>query len=305
MRNYYFHNIGTPVINSNINSIEEAVKFAKINYTVEPKEIFLAGEKRIEDNFANVRSDNGAVLGIVGKKYKIVQNQEAFSIIDPLIKEQRLSLTKIGSYDEGRKAFVIARSEPFTVLGENYENYFNFHNSFDGSGTVKVFFGILRQVCTNGLMIADKKAKFAINIQHCKKAEIQLYEAHKIINSNELYKVYITNLMEKLAETRFNKEQFAKLIDQLVEVNDNDSNIMIERAEEKRNELLKAYNQEDLNNFENSAFKALMAISDYESHFEPLRNTGNEMIYFQRIIAGMSLLNIALNFIKAETGFKL
>ena len=43
------------------------------------------GGAKIENFKANVRSSDGAVLGVVSDRYQIVQNAEAFSFTDELI----------------------------------------------------------------------------------------------------------------------------------------------------------------------------------------------------------------------------
>lgn len=42
-------------------------------------------EVNVPDYFATIRTDNNAVLGVVGKEYHIVQNREAFSFFDAIV----------------------------------------------------------------------------------------------------------------------------------------------------------------------------------------------------------------------------
>ena len=79
---------------------EEAIKFAGLDYEVEKSPLFTKGAGIIENDngiemidsalevpnyFANIRTDNNTVLGVIGKDYHIVQNREAFSFFDSIV----------------------------------------------------------------------------------------------------------------------------------------------------------------------------------------------------------------------------
>ena len=90
-----WHNLGQVVLE--YPTSEEAIKFAELDYEVEKSPLFTKGTGIIENTngiemidselevpnyFANIRTDNNTVLGVVGKDYQIVQNREAFSFFD-------------------------------------------------------------------------------------------------------------------------------------------------------------------------------------------------------------------------------
>jgi Domain of unknown function (DUF932) len=52
--------------------------------------------------YATVRQDNRTVLGIVGERYRIVQNEEAFRFVDQLLGSE-LHFETAGSLDGGRR----------------------------------------------------------------------------------------------------------------------------------------------------------------------------------------------------------
>ena len=60
---------------------QEAIKLAGLNWTVEQHPVFAHMDKYqvlVPDTLANIRSDNHETLGVVGNRYKIVQNIDAF-----------------------------------------------------------------------------------------------------------------------------------------------------------------------------------------------------------------------------------
>ena len=56
----------------------------------------------VPDYFANVRTDTEEVLGVVGKDYKIVQNIDAFSFFDDIVRAKSGFYTKpLGHWARG------------------------------------------------------------------------------------------------------------------------------------------------------------------------------------------------------------
>jgi hypothetical protein len=67
----------------------EAIEFAGLNYTVVKKPlkeaVDLGQPGSVPDRWATVRTDTGAVLGIVDDRYEPVQNRDAFKFFDNLV----------------------------------------------------------------------------------------------------------------------------------------------------------------------------------------------------------------------------
>lgn len=66
--------------------------------------------------WANVRQDTRQVLGIVGDRYRIVQNVEAFRFVDQLIGSE-LHFETAGSLHNGRRVWVLARLPEHIEVG--------------------------------------------------------------------------------------------------------------------------------------------------------------------------------------------
>jgi hypothetical protein len=86
-----WHNLGQIVQDYPTN--EEAIKFAGLDYEVEKSPLFTKGngftenengieisntELEVPNYFANIRTDNNSILGVVGKDYHIVQTVKPF-----------------------------------------------------------------------------------------------------------------------------------------------------------------------------------------------------------------------------------
>jgi hypothetical protein len=89
------------------------------------------------------------VLGIVGDRYRIVQNHEAFQFVDQLIGSQ-LQFETAGSLCGGRRVWVLARlPEQIEVGGDPVRPFVLLMNSHDGSTAVIAATTPVRLVCQN------------------------------------------------------------------------------------------------------------------------------------------------------------
>ena len=80
-----WHGLGKQV--EHAPSSSEAIIYAGLDWDVIQEPVFLLGGKKIEGAYANLRSTDRQVLGVVGNKYRIVQNRDAFSFTDALLGE--------------------------------------------------------------------------------------------------------------------------------------------------------------------------------------------------------------------------
>ena len=68
---------------------------------------------------------------------------------------------------------------------------------------------------------------------------------------------------------------------------------------------LSAYDAEDTAMYNGTAYKAILALTDFESHFEPMRNTQNPSIYMNRVLSGMALTTSMANLIMQIKGVQM
>jgi hypothetical protein len=93
-----WHGLGTVV--EAYPTSAEAITFAGLDYTVEKRALLTPGSTlehareeantvinsiEVPNYFATVRTDTNAVLGVVGKDYRVVQNRDAFSFFDAIV----------------------------------------------------------------------------------------------------------------------------------------------------------------------------------------------------------------------------
>lgn len=288
-RKTYFDDLGNKITGAQDSAT--AIKLAKLDFEVVKQPIFVQSPlRKVKDQFATIRTDTKDVLGIVGKNYNILQNQEAFNFIDSIV-EGGAQIETGGVYRKTAATFITARTEPITILGDQIDPYMLFMNSFDGSGTVRGMFTPIRVFCSNCLVIAVKKSMNSFSIRHSNSLVAKLDQAKQILLQNTKYLEELNRRSELLAATPFSKEDFEKMGKELFPIADGVSLCIGQRQEVKLETLMNAYNQPDLQNFNGTAYKALQAVSDYESHQPKFRDTQNPYANMQTVILGMPLLN--------------
>jgi phage/plasmid-like protein (TIGR03299 family) len=225
-------------------------------------------------------------------------NKEAFDFLDSLV-ENGAKFEKAGEYNKGRSSFIAVSSDPFQVMGDECENYILCLNSFDGSGTIKVMFTPVRVYCQNTIALAIKKATSMVSIRHSTDVQSKLNESRKVLLANEGYKDGIIKASEELAATTFTEAQFVDMITgKLLKLPDDASNTIVERFETQLQQMLNAYRAPDLGNFDNTAYKAVQAIADFESHKPVFRDTKNPYANFNTVIMGMPMLNTVYQMVR-------
>ena len=312
-----FDNAGLDISDST--TLDEALNGAGLGYTVKKVPIYLGNGVEIQDNFATVREDDeNQVLGIVGKQYVPVNNSDAFEIAGELVDEG------VASYEVGgpslgskncvdySKSFLVLRGQDFTIEDDVFNSFFVFNNSFDGTTGVQYKVICQRLVCLNGMvrMLGGKKSQLFINIQHTKNADDKIRKAHEIIMHHHEELLKIQEEAKLFIDTPFSKSRFENEIIPLIlkskkmVENDKERERGQERIERVVHELLEAYNADDTQNYNNSAYKVILALSDYETHSAPLRNTGNNQVYMNRVLKGMVLTTAAAQYLASVTGIR-
>ena len=297
----YFDKLGNQI--SSDATIADALKESSLDYTVVKKPMYLENGTLVKDAFCTMKSDDDTQLGVVGKQYTIVQNNEAFAFIDDILHESGGEIIKAGAFQDFKKSFVVVKTTDIKILGETYNPYLLFYNSFDGSGSIKVCFTPIRVMCQNTIVYACKKAITKDSIRHFSTAQERLIQAKDTLLKNNQQLEFLKKDSEELAKITLTKDQFK---DQIVPLVLQEMKISKDSEEKKRNKdryevtanaLMNAYNATDLGNHNNTAYKAIQAVADFESHIQPMKNTSNCAIYIGRVLEMMKLTTAARAYI--------
>ena len=294
-----WHGLGVSV--ESAPTSEDAIRLAGLNWRVESKEIYLADGTRVPDYYANVRSSDNRPLGIVGNRYQIVQNENAFAFTDALLGEG-VTYETAGSLCGGKIIWLLAKlPDKFEILGDEITPYVVFTNTHDGSGAVRVAATNVRVVCNNTLNMALKTAKRTWTARHTGNIDSKLDEAMQTLQLVNKYMKEQQNLFEDLYKVKTNDAQVIQLINNIVPITDKMSDRQVGNVTAIRSDILARYRfAPDLKDREKTGARLIQAVADSTSHMEPLRQTKNYAENkFKATIDGNDMLDRAISIILA------
>jgi phage/plasmid-like protein (TIGR03299 family) len=167
-------------------SIEEGIRCAGLDWTVECQQLVIEGTDRKVPARATVRTTDNAILGVVGPKYHAIQNVDAFRWFQPWIDAKEASLETAGSLKGGTHVWVLARinRDPVEVVKDDpIIRYVLLSNSHDGSRMARAGFTGTRCVCWNTVNVAltssDSKL---LKVRHTSNAEEALKDIRETMD---------------------------------------------------------------------------------------------------------------------------
>lgn len=172
-----WHGLGTQVSEEDASDWRKAYIAAGLDWQVNARPLFTPehipavwGGNFIESHVANVRSSDGKVLGVVGKNYSVLQNEDVFQWFEPFLAEGQARFEAAGSLRDGSRIWALAKITGASAEvreGDAVDGYLLLSHSHDGSLAVRVGFTPIRVVCNNTLTWAhEDNASQLIRIRH-------------------------------------------------------------------------------------------------------------------------------------------
>jgi phage/plasmid-like protein (TIGR03299 family) len=205
-------------------SLDEAMQIANLGYTVEKRPTMYQcttpdGDtyaKQSDVAFVTVRTDTQQELGAVGKDYHVMQNADAFRVLEPLLDTGIASLETGGVIRNGSDAWLMVKWD-LTQFGPIVREVFAdevlpfglLANNHSGRRGILLQDTNVRVVCANTLGFAERNTERRIVVKHSAQGMDKLIEAaqtlwHGII---ERYEV-LAKQYETLRSTMMTVEQF-------------------------------------------------------------------------------------------------
>lgn len=293
-----WHGLGTRVVTAP--SSKEALELAGLDWKVHQQPIYTEAEE-IPGYKANVRSTDGKVLGVVTDRYRIIQNDEAFSFTDALLGEG-VRYETAGSLLGGKKVWLLAHMpHEYIISGERISPYLVFSNTHDGSDAVKVALTPIRVVCSNTLNLALSTAKRSWSMIHTGNIEEKLQEAKDTLFMAEKYMDNLGKEFEKLRRIKVTDQQVMEYIELLLPIEPDATLQQRRNVNRLRDDMkMRYFDAPDLKDLGNNAYRFVNAVSDFATHSEPLRRTRNyRETMFARTVEGNPLIDKAYRMVCA------
>lgn len=280
---------------------EMAIKLSGLDWDVLQKKIFTEDGNEIPDSYANVRDKDNKVLGIVGARYQIVQNRDAFSFTDSLLGEG-VTYETAGALKDGKQIWLLAKlPDQYKILGEPIDPYVVFSSSHDGSGSIRVAVTPVRVYCRNTLNLALKRAKKSWSMRHTGSINDKLEQAKQTLNLTVDYMDTLNDTFEDLYKVKLNKDKVVSLVDMLVPTSEDMTQRMKDNQERIKSDIFFRYEEApDLKDREETGARFIQAIADSSNHIEPARLTQNyRSNFFASMLNGNDMLDRAVELVMA------
>jgi len=200
----------------------------KYLFPVEERRVFFADNdkeaKGTREYKAIVRPDKNKLISVMQDSYKLIPNRD---IIMPLL-EQLHGLDIRWNFDNSHsfvdsKRMRLQVTFPDLTLNDGRSDIalsLFLHNSYDGSEGVRMYWGAIRDICTNGMVFGDVLSKFyskhtsGINLGNLKEQLEQTYDQIPVIKERIeiLKRLRITDKIKEDVEDKMGKK-IAKYIE--------------------------------------------------------------------------------------------
>jgi phage/plasmid-like protein (TIGR03299 family) len=218
-----WHGLGT-IVDQPMTS-KEALVFGGLDYHVEKFNLFDAEGTPVPNQFGTRRTDNGSIFGVVGKKYQVLQNVEAFGFYDALM-EEHVKIQSVGALGAGERIFICAKLPHVITVGKNdlTEMYLLLTSTHDGSGAVVAGITPIRVVCQNTLNFAiNSGLKNRIAIKHTTSVVDNTRRAGQIMKLSLQYQTSLEQAYNLLFQTKVSDSAARELIKKVIQEEKDDS----------------------------------------------------------------------------------
>lgn len=267
-----WHGLGVSVESAPTSA--DAIHLAGLDWTVKQSPVYTEQGFEIPGYRANIRDIDNTVLGMVGDRYKVVQNKEAFDFTDAMLGEG-VKYETAGSLFNGKRIWLLANMPKTQILGDDVIPYMCFTNGHDGYHSIKICLTPVRVVCNNTLNFALSGAARSWSTRHVGDLSSKMQEARRTLGLAETYMKELAVVSDQLANTTINEDEVRKILDNTFPVSPEASERTKQNAEDMKQSFMICMLAPDLIKFAGSAYQVAQAAADYADHRAPKRMTEN------------------------------
>ena len=168
----------------------------------------------LPNKFVTYREDTGEGFGVVGKKYTVVQNKDAFAFFDAIVGSGEAIYETVGALGRGETVFITAKLPGSIRVGNNddIDKYLLLTMGHDGNNSIQAMFTPVRVVCNNTLNSALNLAAKRVSIRHTSSAIENLKAAHKILGITSKLSMEVEQVLNMLAKCKITDSQLETAI---------------------------------------------------------------------------------------------
>jgi len=229
------------------------------------------------------------VLGVVGERYKTLQNEELFSFGDNILDGGGRWETA-GSIKGGRQVFGSIALERETVLdekgvGDKVKTYLLVNTSHDGSVAIQASITPVRVVCANTLNLAigsgtgrNRNIKQSFKIRHTQTAEGKIIAAREALGLANAYMDEFDIMAKAMIETEISNDKFQDIIRMAYPMPEKDAKGALSKWQTKIELIEDIYTGEFNHMISGTAWGAFNAMTERLDWYRAGRKGSNESV---------------------------
>jgi phage/plasmid-like protein (TIGR03299 family) len=254
----------TKTVDVNAKTVEDAFEQSGLLWAANQAEMInSANGKVIEGKKVIYRDDNNEQLGVVGTNYGVIQNSDCFSFFNTICKDHKANIVKVNEYKGGALIHLEAKviDKSFEVRkGDECGFKFDLWNSFDGLSKASVAFGVVRLVCTNGLVAFDANNSNSVAIKHTKSGLSRMEQALRVWNGGESWLTYFKETTMKLNQKMVDKKMVDAFLDEIYGKGESKPTV-------EKKETTKMLFETGKGNGKGTAWDLLNGVTEYIDHY--------------------------------------
>jgi phage/plasmid-like protein (TIGR03299 family) len=286
-----WHGLGT-VFEEEVNT-QKMLELASLdNWNVRLEEIALPdGFSADKSNYFVARTNpfdkkQTDVLGVVGERYRTLQNEDLFAFGDNILDGGGRWETA-GSIKGGRQVFGSIALERETILDPNgsadkVSTYLLVNTSHDGSVAIQASITPVRVVCANTLNMAigrgNRNIKQTFKIRHTQTAEGKVIAAREALGLANAYMDEFDIMAKAMIETEISKAKFDEIMMMAYPVPEKDAKGALKKWQTKTELIEDIYQGEFNHTIAGTAWGAFNAMTERLDWYRAGRGGNHESI---------------------------
>ena len=255
------------------------------------------GALPVPDQFATVRTNpvGGGldVLGVVGRGYAVIQNEEHADLLNRVADEGGAVFETAGSLRGGRSVFLSMKLPRTMDIGgvDPVDLYLIALNSHDGTSAFRLLVSPVRVVCANTQALAVRRAQSSFSIRHTSGAKGNIAQAREALGLTFKYAEVFEREAEQMIQASLTDAQFEQIIGKL----------WTTESESKRSATITANRTDVLTglftaaptnaNIRGTRWAGYQAITEYLDHFAPVQG-GTDTARAERVATGGTVTTV-------------
>lgn len=241
----------------------------------------------VTDKYATVRTNpftgQREPLGVVGKVYQPIQNEEHTDMLNQLIDQSGAHFETAGSLRGGREVFVTMKLPEHMLIGnaDRVDLYIAAMNSHDGTAPFRFVVTPIRVVCANTQRAAMNNAVSTFSIRHTRSAKSNIEAARQALNLAFKFQNEFELAAEQMIQQTMAEDHFRKYIDKLFPAPSKDATTRVQDTyRQKRTTLDFLFTEASTNDtIRGTRWAGYQAVTEYIDHYAPAQRNqwaGNE-----------------------------